>query len=406
MHWLTAMNDDERILIIEPYASGHRMTYVRWIVEGLLREGRRVVIATSRRAIDNPVLAGLRASHDSRVEFHIERQEPSRSSLPGVMGLVARQWHVFRWYRDASRAAASTRHVVGVVLPYIDESIYAFALLGSPFGKVPLVAVTMRTTFDSSGARVSSRARTYVVRRVLALRGLAALFSINGAGRSRPGATLPGGLRYLPDPAEVRQVMGQREARSALAIPQHAFVLLVFGTVDERKGLRALLRGLEFGRDARRVVLLVAGVQSASIRELLASEPYAAWRSDGRIVTIDRFMDDADVGCVLAAADAVWVGYVGHEAMSGVVVLAGRACKPVVACAHGEIGRLVKGEGIGEVVDVEDADAVAAGISRLLAPLRYSECADRSKSAFIEHTPEIFSSTLLGPLLEMLRDMK
>lgn len=385
------------ILVLEPHASGHRMTYARWLAEGAQRAGYPVVIATTRRAAANPLARGLASSEAEGITLWVEDDEPRLPAASGAAALAAAQWATYRWCGASFRRVAARHQVASVVLPYLDSSAYAIAIAGSPFGGLPWTGITMR--MGESGGSGRSWLRSLVMKKVARARGLRALFCINPSARRPSGDKMIDGPRYLPDPAELRVQWTRPEARKRLQIPEDSFVLLVFGTIDHRKGIRQLLAGAHRVAGDRAVTILVAGLQSPELRSLLAQPEFETWRRFGRLVEVNRFLDDADVGTAFAAADAVWLGYVGHDAMSGVAVLAGQAGLPVIACARGEIGHLASTLGTGPVIDVDDPSAVQHAIEELTdARVRaaYAVCSSR---AFLGHTPAAFAGAVLEPLI-------
>ena len=47
--------------VIEPYASGHHASYVKWAVGGLLAAGRQVVVVTTAAAAEHPTMRATAA---------------------------------------------------------------------------------------------------------------------------------------------------------------------------------------------------------------------------------------------------------------------------------------------------------------------------------------------------------
>jgi len=393
------MSKPGHVLVIEPNPTGHRMAYVRWVAEGVVRAGFPVLVATARSALGNPLLRALMRDSDSNTEVQVTNEPVASTWPPRALGLAVQQWSSLAWYRNAFRQAIASHRLHGVVLPYADAGLYALALAGSPFGELPWVAITMRTNFDAQG-RPESKLRAAAIRRIGTQPTMRGLFCINPSMQKMPSGNLSSFLHYLADPAEIRVAAERNVVRRRLGIANHAHVVLLFGAIHERKGLAELLAGVERLPPAQRPTVLVAGLQSSSIRALLGLPDFVAARREGRLVEMDQFLDDAGAADAFAAADSAWLGYVGHESMSGVLVLAARAGLPVIACDKGEIAALAKSLGLGPSVDVGDAEAVARALQDVMQPANRARYAANASPAFAPNTPAAFAETLLAPLLQ------
>ena len=383
------------LLIVEPHSSGHRGSYLRWLVEGALKQGAEVLVASTTEAQRNPLMADLFDLPGQSVTFvELPRlYEPTATKTPSKIRLLLRELAYYYSFRSMYRTLTRRRTVSGVIVPYVDYCFHVIALLGSPFGSAQWCGITMR----SGGGRGSflSRVRGVLLPRFLRIETLRVLFSINTQRPISAGADPK--LRFLRDPAELRMHVARQEARASLGLSDGACVLLVIGTIDERKGVKELLAAMEL-MDRAVWQVLIAGTQSESIRQLFAAAPYRGWVEAGFIRVVDAFLEDADFCAAVAAADVVWLGYVGHLHSSGVMVVAGVAGLPIVACAAGEIGIAARRWGLGPAVDVSDPQKVADALRCLQddgTRRRYGSC---GTTAFVDHTPAAFSRDVLSSL--------
>jgi hypothetical protein len=112
----------------------------------------------------------------------------------------------------------------------------------------------------------------------------------------------------------------------------------------------------------------VVGRQSDEMRSFLSASRFAIRRSQGLLREVNEFVGDKMQGRAFAAADVVWLGYVGHLAMSGVLVLAGLARRAVIVTRAGEMGRLAHEHQLGPVVDSEDVEEIADALRAISDP--------------------------------------
>jgi glycosyltransferase involved in cell wall biosynthesis len=304
----------------------------------------------------------------------IEMARPDAAPAP-LASRLSREFEYRRCFRDAAMKA---KGVDLVIIPYLDYCFHAMALTGSPFGDTPWAAITMRLTHVPG-----LHTRRLLLRRLLRDPHLRLLFSLTALDARWQRIRGTSKLRYLPDPGDLREPMDRDAARRDLGIPADALVILVYGTIDDRKGLVQLVEALASAA-APSAVLLVVGRQSAEIRKYLATPRFTSIRGQGRLIEVDQFVDDATQAGAFAAADVVWLGYVGHLGMSGVLVLAGLARRAVIATSAGELGRLAREHLLGPVVDVGHAEQIVAALRAVKDPelrARFAESCHRTFEA-------------------------
>jgi glycosyltransferase involved in cell wall biosynthesis len=401
------------LMIVEPHSSGHRMQYVHWIVRGALEEGFSVQLVTFPESLDHPLYLAMQEECQGRVRVALlpERgilQKENLLNRPGILNLVERELTYYRLYSAFFRQLSSSERPSFVFLPYLDYCTYAVAVLGSPFGDIPWGGIVMRPSFHLGPMGIeSSRSRLHWPKerlffRLLRNRTLRVLFSIDEplvhyVRRSKP--RLAERLQFLPDPAEFSGTSSRESARRMLEIPGDAVIVLVYGSLTPRKGIDALLRATQESTFPQEVHILLAGRQDAEVQELLLSSHAEALREAGRLHEHNEFLSDDDQYSVFRVADIVWLGYRGHYAMSGVLVQAAMMGLPVVACADGLVGWMTRRHELGLTVAIDDAEAVAQVIAKLVRSAEaIAEYGDNGKCFSSLHTSEHFARAIMAKL--------
>jgi glycosyltransferase involved in cell wall biosynthesis len=387
-----------RVLILEPHASGHHASYLRWLVQAAAAKRWSVVIASTRSALSHPSLATL-ASDFGDVRTHLI------ADFPVDDGRVVRAHRLLRrefvYWKAFNRAAAVVRGNVpidAVILPYVDYCFYALAILGSPFGESPWCAISMRLQVaqDAANGRPRMSVKWRLAKRILASPALKKLFVINPSVENVPAnwfsPAMRSKLRYLPDPAEYDFTGSRGESRAALGISNGQVAILVFGSIDERKGIDSLLNGLALQNDLDSYVVILAGRQSVNVRDQVQAAACAELLSQKRLIVINRFLTTSEQNRVFAAADVVWVGYRNHVYMSGVMVLAGKAGVPVLGSPEGEIGRLIAKYDLGYTARLDRPAEITSALRALLDAHKRAEMGEKAQSAFASHTMENFGA--------------
>lgn len=388
-----------RLLIFEPKASGHRMAlYLRNLIKEGLRRRWTLHIVTTTVALEHPACNLLIQEYGAH--FTISTM-PAVKFPSGALSMRNLLWSQFKQFRVFARAYREIKDEVRPDVVYINgfSSLdKVMGILGSPFENTPLVGMLLGVKFHHRPMGITASASRNdwfyqrLFARLLRMQGLAALLVIDPLlvpymeRRELIGSDK---VKYVPDMAHLSGHTTRQEARHALDIGDDQIVVLVYGVLSERKGIRDLLTSLrDLGPDIN-VVVLLAGAQDSSTRELLAEKEVMALCEAGGIKVINDFLDDEREFAVFKLADIVWLGYKNFYGMSGVLLQAGLAGLPVIACKQGMIGWLVQRHGLGETLDTLDSKRITRSIHRLAkdpqARRRYGE---RGRSLAMNHTPQ------------------
>lgn len=386
---------DSCLFIIEPDFTGHRWRYVEWALQAFAEAGRRCVVVTDQANLAHPLAQALQAGSSPGCTL-IAMPLPADAGRGAGRIAYVRYWRIFR---HLFRQAAAAQRCEQVLVPYADYFLWALPLLGSPFGATPWVGITMRAGFHHHhvGVRaprhpLTNALKALLFRRALSAPGLKTMLSIDPTLPGWYGNRAGAALAYLADPSPDMTPATQAAARARLALDDGP-VLLVYGAITARKGIRELVAALAARPGAPRVV--VAGVQDDETRAWLGE---AAASLSPAPLLLDRFIPEAQEADLFSACDAVWLGYKSHYGMSGVLVQAYRFGKPVLATADGLIGWFCRGRDLGPVMD----DLSAAAIGRALDQLAQAPPAATAAAAgagsraqlLARHTVTEFKMTL------------
>jgi hypothetical protein len=336
-------------LIIEPLRSGHHLTYLIEIVRGAVARGVDVVVAAGADANGDVIVDRLRCEFPV-ANFPIVRVPTfkDRSTGLGPFGLLRR---AFRWWRflgHAYRAAIKFHRVDFVFVPYLDNALFAISLFGSPFEGAPFAGISMAQTFHlpQMGVRVArqkgSNLRERLFFKLLRMAGLKALYVIDDTLEGfvvRKHPSLRDKVRYIPDPIVPPQPADKTAARDALKLPRDAPLIVVYGVLDGRKGIRSLLEWLADAGNGSNAAVLLAGTLRNETRRLLEGEAARRLLAQRRLHLLSKYVDEQAESLIFSAADVVWLAYDAVESSSGVMVKAALFEKAVLYRDFGLIGR-------------------------------------------------------------------
>ncbi len=355
------------ILILEAELIGHHAIYLEKVALSHLELGRKVTIVVSEKYSSYPSLLRIKQHYGASCQIETLSETKRLSAMNSRLGNIGREVGFWRIFHDVYANVAARQRVDYVFIPYLDYCLYAFGLLGSPFGKVRWVGVCMRPSFHFKKMSVVAPSsplsffKKWLFERVLRLPSVKYLFTIDQTlslyYQQYPVAD-SSKLAYLPDPADAPIAHTKQAARASLGIPETATVILVYGALDSRKGIRNLVEGMLHKDAPQDLHLLVVGEQSEEIEQLLCSDLVAPLKRELRLHQVIGFVSDEQERLAFSASDIAWLGYLGHYTMSGVLVKAVQYGLVVLGANQGLIGWYIKQENLGVAIDVEDLTSV------------------------------------------------
>jgi glycosyltransferase involved in cell wall biosynthesis len=208
-------------------------------------------------------------------------------------------------------------------------------------------------------------------------------------------------LRYIPDLAELPNLMDKGEARRKLGLTETAQVLLSYGSLSKRKGIQQLLDLLSDKQCPPRVVALIAGEADLQTTALLHSEAAETLRTRGRLHWIGGFLDVEDMATklVFSGADVAWLGYRDFYKSSAFLWQASLAGLPIIGCRDGLIGHLVDRHELGLTVDPNDHKEVFSAVDALMNDhRRRCQIVANCLQEGAKHLPSHFGATVCDAL--------
>ncbi|MBN4073776.1 MAG: hypothetical protein COC05_04070 [Gammaproteobacteria bacterium] len=398
-----------KVIIFEPEASGHRMIlYVRHIVQEALRRGWDLHLVTTERVVDHPAYQvvkkeckdKLKISFMPRVQFPVEN--------PTVLNLLNYQYRQYKAFELAYRSIAKENVPDVVYVVHLDYLFNVMSLLGSPFDNTPFAGMLMsvRHHHQRMGVIGSASRQDWLYEklfyRLLRIPTLGSLCVIDESMYEyalKERFSSYDKLIYVPDVAHLQGTITREEARESLGVRNDQIVLLVYGSISERKGISFLFNILVADGCPKNVIVLLAGKQDQFTREFLLASVAMNLRTAGRLIEMPGFLDDTREYLSFRAADIVWVGYQGFYGMSGVLLQAGRMGLPVVACKEGLIGWITRRHEVGESINICDHVQALSTIIRLAKDSEAREFYGRRGFYLSQrHIPKLFGEGICNAL--------
>jgi hypothetical protein len=394
-----------RYLVSSMQSSGHRARYVRWVMESEAVRKAEVILAGPQSLLEHDELAALSGRF---IPQEVVIDEANATILAGSSfpELWRKQMKFRSLYARAVQRAKQAGTVDLVILPAADDALDAWAVLGTGFGAIPWIGISMRPVFHLGRMRdmvAPSRRddwlRAHLYRKLLRQENLHKLLTIDPTMMEFASSSFSHAERdrllYLPDPSSNHDLPAHAVSRAELGIPDAAYLVLLYGSLTARKGVSQLIQAAAAPQCPISIHVLLAGRQDGAVRQFLEQTDATLLRASGRLHVLQQYLDDRLERTVLSAADFMWLGYSKFYGMSSVLVLAVRHGLPCIFSREGIVGYLGRKSALGPEIDPDNLETVVRALASLVAePLQYNRSLCEAKERFAVHSTDYFQSVI------------
>ncbi|RFS13501.1 glycosyltransferase [Emticicia sp. C21] len=203
---------------------------------------------------------------------------------------------------------------------------------------------------------------------------------------------------YLPDPVYDYPSRDGLLIREKYRINANRKIFLAFGMIDSKKNVVNLLKGLQqlSAEEASRSCLLIVGKirdeYQAPLAEAIAEAKQL--RPELQVALESRFVGDDEMESFIGQSDVISLAYVNFYSSSGVIGLASRHNKPIIATKYGVVGEQTREYNLGITVDGHKSEEIKEAFQYFLNTSKV-EYPQKAKQFIEDHTSEAFIRTLL-----------
>lgn len=394
-----------RFLIADMQSAGHRARYVRWVIESDVLRKAEVILAGPKSLLEHPELVAVRGRF---IPQEVAFDETTARVLAGnsFLELLRKQLAFRSLYMGALQQAKRSGAVDLVIMPAADDTLEAWALLGTGFEATPWIGISMRPAFHLGSMsdvvaplRRDDWIRTLLYRKLLRDRSLNKLLTIDPTMMDYASSSFTENeksrLAYLPDPSPDYKLPTRDASRLELGIPQSCYLVLLYGSLTARKGVHQLVHAATFTHCPENIHILLAGRQDAQVKHFLQDSEAKALSASGRLHVLQQYLDDGLERTVLSAADFMWLGYSKFYGMSSVLVLAVRHGLPCIFTREGIVGYLGRKFAIGPEIDPDNHASVVRALASLAnKPHQFDRALSMARESFSVHSVEHFQSVI------------
>jgi glycosyltransferase involved in cell wall biosynthesis len=166
-------------------------------------------------------------------------------------------------------------------------------------------------------------------------------------------------FKYLPDPFIPVSQDSLVDVRSQLDINKDKIICLHFGSLAERKGTIDILQSFLDSNleQANKFCFIFAGKVSDEIKKsfYLLTDKIS---EKTQVIIFDEYVDYSFIGSLCLASDYILIPYKNTEQSSGVISYAAQFKTPVVAPKVGLLGKIVKRNKLGILIEDSTAESM------------------------------------------------
>ncbi|MGB3312378.1 MAG: glycosyltransferase [Nodosilinea sp.] len=373
---------EPRIVLFDLKHTGHHANYIRHLIkhwQTLKLDGKLYVVVSPQFIEQHQATVKLASDHEN---FGVEFVSISHSEFGRIQNIGStfdrmkgnlREWNLLCKYTAQLKA----NHCL---VMYLDTCELPLVLGLKP--PCPLSGIYFRPTFHYSSflpEKLSKKEKLQQWRdrlfldRTLRNPQLHTLFCLDPLVDQSIKKLYPS-VRAVPleDPIEipVSQSADIQPLRAKHKIPDDRKVFILFGSIDSRKGIYKLLQALKLlsSEICKTYCFLIVGPASSADQARICAEIDLICQDQPlQVVTHFEFISDAEVEAYFQLADVVLALYQRHVGMSGILLLAAAAQKPIISSDYGLMGELTRRYGLGTTLDSTAPQAIADELTQIYA---------------------------------------
>ncbi|MEA5428554.1 glycosyltransferase [Arcicella lustrica] len=355
------MSFQKTVLIFEPDASGHHPGYLYHLLIHFLNEKydfRLAVLVNPDFFEKHPaIIQNTSAENIEWLSTSETTYNDWKNSKSDVIKRAKLEWTICAEY-------AKNLQAIHILMMYFDHLQLACLTEQKPI--CPISGILFRPTLvnypvNSVKEKISFWRKYLLLKAILHRKALSTLFCLDPFAvdfiqqnwRSDK-------VKFLPDPVQVYpNKKSIRLIKEELGITESKKVFLIFGHLDDRKGISTVMdtfAKLSDGK-AKDVCLLIVGPWDAQEKSLFEQKLAVLQQKNSvQVITRNHFVADEDIQSFFEVSDYILALYQKHIGMSAIMVRAASAQKPLITFNYGLMGKITAEKQLGLLIDeaIED----------------------------------------------------
>ena len=370
------------IMLFDLSVGGHHPTYIRYLIQDWHQQKRSEnlsIVVVPKFLTEHEDVVKLAGSYNSNKIRFVAITSEEETQLNSRNSRLKRAFRNFREWQLLCKYATQL-NVDHCLILYFDTCQQPLALgLSSP---CPFSGIYFRPTFHYSQFqnsqtpgknKQSNWLEKLILSRILRHPKLKTLFCLDPVAVSSLHHQFKTSAKvvHLPDPVEPfpPSSLSCLEIRERLGIQPNRKVFLLFGALTERKGVHQLLEAISSlpSQLCDQICLLFVGKLALRIETQFKSQIKAVCQAKPvQILGNYEYIPDSEIPQYFQVADLILAPYQRHVGMSGILLLAAAAEKPLLSSDYGLMGELVHRYELGLTVDSTQPSEIAQALTQFM----------------------------------------
>ena len=379
---ISQSSTNSKLLLFDLIVGGHHGSYIQHLIESWCEEELsgilNIVVSPNFLQVHSDVV-DIALKH-KRVSINfIPITSEEEASLHSNKSSIRRAFRAFGEWELLCKYAEKLGATHCLIMYFDTCELPLTAGMKSP---CPFSGIYFRPTFHygdfadyapSWKDKVQQWREKFTLGRILRHPQLQTLFCLDPFAVKHIGAkfSTQAEVVHLPDPVQIHQnyKFQQNKLPESIGIDPDRRVFLLFGALTGRKGIFQLLEAIlllpsELCR--KLCILLVGSVDHAGQANIKSKVATICQDQPVKIIEHYEFVPERDVPAYFQLADVVLATYQRHVGMSGILLLAAAARKPLLSSNYGLMGEIVRRYSLGIAVDSTVPSEIAKGLTRFL----------------------------------------
>jgi len=394
-----------QVLIFDPVISGHRFNYLRIITTALKNANHTAILLTLEAYKDAHKALELQKECEGYLKVEYLKLNKWQKNIYAGDKLYNKELINYLLVRNYLAQRKQYQNVDFIFFPYVDSLARLLSFIKNPFFGIKWSGISMVPSFHYVRMKVQVppvkfiKLKAFIFINLLKNKYLSQLLTIDlpleeYIGRYYP--KLKHKIKYLPDPVEMHGKIDKDTARKNLGISPDSGVILLYGSISERKGVLELLKAAQHNNFPKHVKVIIAGVQTAEVKSKINSLPK---NGNDQVIIINRFLTYEEEYALFKASDVVWCGYKNFYGMSAVLVHAAAMGRPVISSKEGVAAWLTERYQMGVAIDIKEEKEVIHAIEIIFNNGKaYQTYASNGMKMAKHHQAQYFSASIINAL--------
>jgi glycosyltransferase involved in cell wall biosynthesis len=409
-----------RLMMFDLSINGHHPVYIQHLIHywGTLQFPISIDIVVSSKFTQNHSdVADLVSKYNHcSIRFVPISAEEESDFKPRNLGAIQRMQRSFQEWKLLCRYAENLKADHCVIL-YFDP--YQLSLIFAQKAPCSISGIYFRPTFHYQNFvqcdltwrdKVQQVREKLLLQQVLRNTQLKTLFCLD-----------PFAVKYLqkiqkrvqisplPDPVLETSLSPLQilQLRGKLGVKKNRKICLLFGALTGRKGIYETLKSLlelPINIQEELCVILAGQANSQDRQRITAKIAEVHSTCNVQIISQFEFISESEVPVYFQLADIILAPYQHHVGMSGILLQAAAARKPVLSSNFGLMGEIVRKYCLGLAIDSSNPSEIASALNKLLSENNIQYFDIEKMGVFAEeNSSDKFSKVLFEGFLQAMK---